>query len=172
MSPPDRGCIRQQLPRRTRMVTSTHGPRSDSTSKKAHHRTVRILGASISSVNSIAREYAHHMPAAAADLIRSDRLRADRGRMHQPSSPLASRSTACVMCMLHRQACASNRSRTCAMCGIRIVAARHAAALDANAAAAAAASSMNAEQHRGSREWAAPLSRRSHCVPATDRRKR
>jgi hypothetical protein len=85
MSPPDRGCIRQPLPRRTRMVTSTHGPRSDSTSKKAHNRTVRILGASISSVNSIAREYAHHLPAAAADLIRSDRLRADRGRMHQPS---------------------------------------------------------------------------------------
>ncbi len=58
------------------------------------------------------------------------------------------------------------------MCGIRIVAARHAAALDANAKAAAAASSMNAEQHRGSRKWAAPLSRRSHCMPATDRRKR
>ncbi len=48
---------------------------------------------------------------------------------------------------------------------------RHAAAPDTNAAAAAVAS-MTAEGYRGSREWAAPQSSRSHFVPTTDRRQK
>ena len=54
--------------------------------QKAQNGTVRILagrqGASISNVNDMAYISTHHMTAAAADLIRSDRFRADRGRTH------------------------------------------------------------------------------------------